>query len=233
MARRTLRWAGFEWTPSRPAFSRWIRLTGGTVGRSSAPLVVAWGSSDTGTGVRAVELQQSTDGGAFARVGTFSPRTTKYVRYVNTGHTYRFRTRAFDNAGNVSPWAERGAFRLLRTEQTSSKLTYTGRWQTETASWASGGSLRYSSQKGATATMSLWGRSVTWVAPRGRLRGWAQVYVDGKYVQLVSLFSKTAVPRKIAFVYRWATPGAHTVTVRVYGTPGRPRIDVDAFIVLR
>jgi hypothetical protein len=81
--------------------------------------------------------------------------------------------------------------------------------------------------------MSLWGRAVSWVAPRGWLRGWAEVYVDGKYVQVVSLYSKSAIARKIAFLYRWDDPGAHTVTVKVYGTPRRPRIDVDAFIVLR
>jgi hypothetical protein len=59
------------------------------------------------------------------------------------------------------------------------------------------------------------------------------VYVDGQYVQVVSLYSRTSVARRVAFVYRWATPGAHTLKIRVYGTPGRPRIDVDAFIVIR
>jgi hypothetical protein len=211
----------------------WVRLTGGTVGYASTPLVVSWDSSDAASGVRAVELQQSTDGGAFARVGTFSPRTKSSLRYLNTGHTYRFRTRASDNAGNMSGWSEGGTFQLLRTEQTGGRVTYTGTWRTQRVSWASGGSLRYSAQRGATATMSLWGRAVSWVAPRGPLRGWAQVYVDGQYVQVVSLYSRTSVARRVAFVYRWATPGAHTLKIRVYGTPGRPRIDVDAFIVIR
>ncbi len=59
------------------------------------------------------------------------------------------------------------------------------------------------------------------------------MYVDGTYVQTVDLYSSSTLSRQVVFSKSWATSGSHTLEVRVLGTSGRPRVDVDAFVVLQ
>ncbi|MEA2545488.1 MAG: hypothetical protein QOI09_761, partial [Chloroflexota bacterium] len=37
----------------------------------------------------------------------------------------------------------------------------------------------------------------------------------------------------LVFSYSWATPGTHKIRIVVLGTAHHPRVDVDAFVVLR
>lgn len=59
------------------------------------------------------------------------------------------------------------------------------------------------------------------------------MWIDGQKVADVNLYSKTTQWRRTVFNTSWATSGTHTLEVRVSGTAGRPRVDVDAFIVIR
>jgi hypothetical protein len=59
------------------------------------------------------------------------------------------------------------------------------------------------------------------------------VYVDNVFVETVDLYSATTAPQSIVFRKNWATSGAHTLEVRVQGTSGRPKVDVDAFVRLQ
>ena len=42
----------------------------------------------------------------------------------------------------------------------------------------------------------------------------------------------TARARSIVFSRTWSTAGTHTMRIKVLGTVNRPRIDVDAFLIL-
>jgi hypothetical protein len=62
------------------------------------------------------------------------------------------------------------------------------------------------------------------------------VWLDGTKVATVDLYSSTAQSRVMVFTRSWATPGAHTLEVRVLGTKnaasGGTRVDIDAFVTL-
>jgi hypothetical protein len=70
------------------------------------------------------------------------------------------------------------------------------------------------------------------VAAVGPTRGSADVYVDGELRSTVDLSSGTRETRRIVFAASWSTEGAHRIEIVVRGTPGHPRVDVDAFVSL-
>jgi hypothetical protein len=59
------------------------------------------------------------------------------------------------------------------------------------------------------------------------------VYVDGTLASTVDLLRASTLAKSIAFSRSWTTSAAHTITVEVVGTAGRPSVDVDAFVRLR
>ncbi len=92
--------------------------------------------------------------------------------------------------------------------------------------------MKHDKIPGAKAKLSFTGRNVAWGAPKSAVRGQAEVWVDGVKETTVDLYSSTTLARRVVFSKSWAFSGSHTVEVRVLGTAGRPRVDVDAFVVL-
>ncbi len=93
--------------------------------------------------------------------------------------------------------------------------------------------MRYSTSAGSSATLPFTGRGVAWVSPKTTGRGQAEISIDGAYVATIDLASGPSGPRWIAFTRSWPDTAPHKITVRVLGTTGRPRVDIDAFVVLR
>jgi hypothetical protein len=98
---------------------------------------------------------------------------------------------------------------------------------------AAAGYVRYATRAGAAASVRFTGRAIGWVAPMGPTRGSAKVYVDGVYKATVSLYRSSFAARRIVFRASWASSGAHTIRIVVVGTAHRPRVDVDAFALIR
>jgi hypothetical protein len=111
---------------------------------------------------------------------------------------------------------------------------YTGTWSTATSTSYSGGSVRWASTAGryATFTATL-ARSIAFVTTKASSRGSFRVYVDDVYKGTVSAYSPTTKFRQIVYQYSWSAPGTHKIKIYVVGTAGHPRVDVDAFVVLR
>ena len=120
----------------------------------------------------------------------------------------------------------------MLSQQVGAALVYHGTWLTQSTGSASHGSMRYGRSAGASATYTFSGSSVAWVAARGPDRGSARVYVDGAYATTVSLYSRSRSYRYVAFAKNFGVVGRHTLRVVVVGTPGHPRVDVDAFVRL-
>ena len=93
--------------------------------------------------------------------------------------------------------------------------------------------MRSSTSKGASATVTFTGRAIAWAAPVGPTRGAARIYVDGVYRTSVTLSRSSTAARKYVYRASWTSSGAHTLRIVVVGTPGHPRVDVDAFAILR
>lgn len=207
---------------------------GATMSSTSLPAVVTWtaGTDSGGSGVGTYDISRSTDGGAYSTLAS-TLTTLAYTTSLTPGRTYTFRVRARDWAGNVGPWKVAATVKAAITQQTSSAVTYTGTWTTGNTTKYSGDTVKYATAAGASATYTFTGRSVAWVTTRAARSGSAKIYVDGVLEKTMSLNLSSYVYRYVAFQKSWTSSGAHSIKIVVVGTSGHPRIDIDAFLVLR
>lgn len=204
--------------------------TGSRVG--GAPVRVAWAGSDKGSGIERYVLAQQVDGGSWTTVSS-SITGTSVTRALVTGHSYRFRVRAIDHAGNAGPWATGSTFRLAGSSESSGSISYTGRWRPSASASFWGGRARHAKAVGAQATLTTTSRSVSWVAYRGPTRGRAQVFVNGTRVATVDLWAPTGRPQRVVWAKSWSSVARRTITIRVVTAYGRPRIDIDGMVAIR
>jgi hypothetical protein len=204
-----------------------------SLGTNNIPLQISWSATDTEGPIAEYQLQQSSNGGAFSNVALSSVTSTTENLFLVPGRNYQYRVRAKDEVGNWSEWAYGQTFVVDPSQETSSAIAYGGAWTPESLSGAYGGAVNYSTVAGDTATFTFTGREVAWVSSQLADRGKAQVWIDGQKAADVDTYSKKDRWRRIVFSKSWATSGTHTLEVRVSGTAGRPRVDVDAFVVIR
>jgi hypothetical protein len=209
-----------------------VRLrVGGTLG-TSEPVTIAWSATDTGgSGVRSYDLARSVNGGAFRAiyVGLASPVVSISLA---PGTAYRFEARARDRAGNVGAWVAGPTVRGSVYQNSSGSVVYHGAWATSSASAYSGGSVRYATAAGASASLTTSARSLAFVTTIASTRGYVWIYIDGKYRSTISLAGATAY-RRIVYSASWTSIGTHSIKIVVVGTAGHPRVDLDAFEVVR
>ncbi|HLA65521.1 MAG TPA: hypothetical protein VK600_02955, partial [Candidatus Saccharimonadales bacterium] len=184
------------------------------------------------SGVASYQLQHQTNGGAWSAVTLPSATATSFVQSLTFGTTSRYRLKATDSLGNASDWVYGSTFGPTISQESSSAVKYTGSWTMASVSGASGGSLAYATQAGASAAFSFTGSSVAWIAYLGPDRGSATVYIDGVLKTTINLNSATISSRRVAYVFNWGLNGSHAIKVVVVGTAGHPRVDVDGFVKL-
>ncbi len=206
-------------------------VAGAAIGASGVPVRLSW--TGVGTGISRYQVALSTNGGAYVVLALSAARSTSLVRAFRTGSTgYRIRVRAFDAAGHASAWSYGPTFHLRLVQDSSSSIAYSGTWRQVSSSSASGGTLRRTTRTGASASYTFTGRAIAWIAPKDSTGGVANVTLDGAIARSVSLSASTSSPRRIVFAQRWGSSGRHTIGIAGAGTPGHPRVDVDAFVVL-
>ena len=136
-----------------------------------------------------------------------------------------------DVLGHVSAYATSPLFTPSLAQSPTSK---TGTWTSTSSTAYSGGSTWYASAAGATATYTTTSvRSLGFVTTKALSRGSFRVYIDGVLKATISAYSSTTAFKQLVFQYTWSTPGTHTIKIYVLGTAGHPRVDVDAFLVLK
>ena len=213
-----------------------VAITGGTgVSATTVPVVVTWQSGDGagGTGVHRYDLEWSADGGT-----SWSPLSTERVRNVlvslPASGERRIRVRAWDGAGNTSDWAASPVLQPRIVSDGSSSITYKGTWSRRESGRYLGGATRMTTQSGAKASFTFTGRAVGYVTWMSQSRGKARIYVDGVSQGTFDLGRSYYAPKPVvAWERSWPTAGTHTVTVVALGTSGRPRVDLDAFAVVK
>ncbi len=196
---------------------------------STVPVTVQWSGTDATSGVHHYTLYQSKDGAAFAQIATVT--TASDALSLTPGHTYRYEVTATDNAGNTSAMAAGSTYTLSAVQENSRAVTYSTGWTRQKLAGAYGGSVDYASTAGKTATLSFTGFEAAWVSTEGTTRGSATVKLDAGGASTVSTYSSSTKNAEIVDTVLGAT-GSHKLVVRVLGTAGHPRVDVDAFIVL-
>jgi hypothetical protein len=187
---------------------------------------------DASSGIASYDVSRSVDGATYASLATATTAMSINTA-LSPGHTYRFRVRSRDAAGNVSAWVEGLLLKPALTQQTSTAVTYRGTWLNSTLTSYSGGSARYATAATAAATYTFSGRGVAFVTTMAAARGKVKAYIDGVYLRTIDLYRSSAAYKSLAFTQMFASSGSHTIKLVAVGTSGRPRIDVDAFAVLR
>ena len=205
-------------------------VDGSTLGATTVPVRQSWNSS--GSAAVQHEIWLSTDGGAYVKQ---MQAASSAVFQLERNHEYRFAARGKDAEGIWGDWAFGTTFHLGEYQENYSTANpvFTGSWTRAPWTPASDGFLSVSGTAGDRATFGFTGTNVAWVATKSTNRGEADVYVDNVFVKTVDLYSPTTTAQFIAFSKSWTASGQHTIEVRVRGTVGRPKVDVDAFVRLR
>lgn len=194
---------------------------------------ITWSATDNAPFAPATyRLARRIDGKAWTTISTTltSPSATTSL---SPGHTYQFRVAAVDHDGNLSAWATGPTLAPKLVQQNGSGVTASSGWSTTSSSSLSGGSAKWSKKTSASLTATVTGRAVALIATTGPGRGVAKIYVDGTLKASVDLLSATTVYRVQVWSTKFSSSATHKIKVVVAGTSGRPRVDVDAFAVVK
>ena len=210
------------------------RLAAGSrLSGTRVPLLVTWaGSAQGGSGFGSFRVSWSIGGSAWLggeAVGTATSKT----HYVDSVGTVRYRVDAWDLADNWSAPAYTPTLSPRLLQQTSTSIRWSSGWTTGKSTSYSGGSVRYATRSGRWVSYRFTGRGIALVTTKATSRGKVRVYLDGVSQGTVDLASTTTAFRVLAWQKTWGASGTHTIKVVALGTSGRPRVDVDAFAVLR
>jgi hypothetical protein len=207
--------------------------TGRGIG-TGVPVSIGWNpATDVGSGVVAYELQRSVDGGRWTTMPKAAPISRSTILTLPRNRNYQFQVRAIDAAGNVGAWRTTGTLRLAVAPETTRALTFVkGTWSRTTSPSYDGRRARSTRTVGAIARFTFTGSTFAWVSARSPVRGAASVYINGAFAGNVDTYSTSTAARLMVFSKTWTTSRRRTVEIRVAGTPGHPRVDLDSFVVL-
>ena len=208
-------------------------INAGTIIGSTVSAIVSWpAATDDHTGVASYSVRRKLGTGSWTTID--SVVTERLLKWpITFGVVTQFAIAGRDGAGNVGPQAESPAVKATLLQEGTSLARYTGTWSTTRSSTASNGTMRTSTRAGASVEFKRDARAIGVVGRQGPTSGKARVYVDGVFIQTIDLYRSTSRSKVVLFSRSWSTPGVHSVKLIVSGTSGRPRVDVDAFPVIR
>ena len=204
----------------------WIDIRRGATSGAALPVVIKWPAVANAT---RYHLQRSRDGDSWSTVGKTARTRLRSTTWP--GAVYQFRVRA--KVGGVWRAFTYGASSVVVPVYPPVDIAFSGTWSRQQI-YASYGELpMYSTQAGARAVLDFVGRGVAWISSKGPSRGYADVYVDDKFVKRVNLYASSNRHRQVVFSHSWSGFGAHTLRIEVVGAPStHKRVDVDALLVI-
>jgi hypothetical protein len=195
---------------------------------AGVPSRLAWTGSDSQTGIASFRMERRVDGGAWTTVvGPTS--STSWTGNLTANHIYQFRVTATNGAG-VTKTATGSSFKLTSISDGSSSLSWAGTWRVAESTSFLGSKVHYATTAGAKVTFTTSKRGLAWLAAVGPTRGSARIYVDGTLVKTVSLYASSNGYRHLAFSTTWTTSKTRKIIIKVVGTSGHPRVDVDGLL---
>jgi serine protease len=205
-------------------------VSGSNLEGTTVPVQQSWTSS--GNAAVSYDVWLRTDRGEYVKQ---TPTTAAATFDLERNHSYQFAARAVDANGVWSDWAYGTEFSLgeYQEDYSAANPAFGGSWTRATWQPAADAFVSVSGTAGDRATFAFSGSSVAWIATKATNRGQAHVYVDGVFDRTVDLYAATTSPQAVAFTRSWPQSGSHTIEIRVVGTAGRPKVDVDAFVRLQ
>jgi hypothetical protein len=200
-----------------------------TVTTSGVDVSTQWTASDAEGNLSSFNVNERRNAGSWTNVATTSG-TSRSARlpFVTS---FQHRVRGTDTAGNIGAYLEGPETVLTSYSENTSLSTWSSGWTSATSSYALGGGLKHASTAGASVTLRFEGRGVGWIARTSSSSGNADVFIDDVLVDTVNLEGSSRYGRLV--FARDLEAGPHTMRIVVLGTSGRPRIDIDGFIVER
>jgi hypothetical protein len=129
----------------------------------------------------------------------------------------------------IANWTQ--SFQTATYQETSQRLSFSGRWIVARHSGYLGGAVRSSDTADARVSTAFTGSAIAWIGAVGPTRGKAAVYLDGERVATVDTYSRRFRPGVALYTKTFAETGKHRLTIRVLGTKGHPTVAVDSFVV--
>ncbi|WP_071460853.1 S8 family serine peptidase [Bacillus massilinigeriensis] len=96
-------------------------------------------------------------------------------------------------------------------------LKYSGKWSVEKHAKASGGSLSYTGKKGNAVQYDFTGESISVFAKKDKNSGLADIYIDGKKVKQVDLYSSSTKHQQKVYTASGLKSGKHTIKIVAAG----------------
>jgi hypothetical protein len=217
------------------AFAPRASLTRGSrASHTGVPLRLTWPAAADQSPIAGYELGEVPSGlgvDAVTSVGTTATASATRTIPFATERTYA--VRAIDRPGNVSQWAVGSPVQVRVVSESSREVTRSAGWRRFSATNALGGRFLFTDRSGTWMRFTFQGSSIAVVGRRGPTHGRAEIRIDGVRVATVSARAATLTPRVLLFAAAVDPSRPHTIEVRVLATAGRPRIDVDAFLVVQ
>jgi hypothetical protein len=224
---------GFAATPPtvRPPDVRFV--VGHELGTVTVPVAVSWPpATATDAPVARYYLQHRVDGVGWRSVTLGSAWSRAATVRLRPGTLNQFRVRARDAAGLLGPWAAGPALWLEVIDDHEPAIVLRGSWQAQSTSSAYGGSLRTTIRAKDSATVDVEATRIAWISSRGPGRGRAHVAVDGSARTTVDLLRSSTQARRIVYASAWSNAAVRRLSIEVEGTPGRPKVELDAVLTL-
>ncbi len=213
--------------PPGPTF-----LRGSIASLTALPVRLSWAPAADQSPIVSYELGELGEAG-IAGVATTPGAVRNVTRTIPFATPRVYAVRATDGPGNLGEWAPAAPFEVAVVDDKSAELRRSGGWTGTASAYALGGRTLFATRAGALVRHTFTGRAVALVGPRSLTRGSAEVWLDGARVATVSQYARASAGRMVLYAANVDPLVPHTIEVRVLGTAGHPRFDVDAFLVLR
>jgi len=207
-------------------------VRGSRAGLTSVPLRLSWAAATDQSPIAGYQLGEVARSGP-AVIARTAATVRSAVRTVPFATSRAWAVRATDLPGNVGPWAVAAPARVSVVQESASTVRRSTGWTSYTSTYALGGRSVYATRAGSTVRYTFTGRGVALVGAKGPTRGTAEIRLDGVLVGRVSAYSRSSGSRWLLQALAINPARSHTLEVRVLGTAGHPRFDVDGFLVLR
>jgi hypothetical protein len=213
------------------------------IGKTSSNKVILSWNSNKDIDLKGYNIYRSLDDEIFVKLNSLLLSSLNFIDdSTEYGKNYYYKISAVDTAGNESESSiSIGVYvadpATSWTEDSSSLISITGKWNSATNPKFTDNSLIYSGQSGATAEFTFYGSGIRWFALTSAYYGLVDVYIDGEFVKQVNLYSKKSLYSQLVFEEQNLEKGIHTIKLINKGIPGDllgkgTHINIDAFDVI-
>ena len=188
-----------------------------------------WSVSDKVSGVAGVDVKVLRNGKKIWSGHTAAPAPSPSP--ASSGSIYQLLVTARDKAGNTKT-----AKHSLSVAYDDKSFSFSKGWSRVGSHAAFGGKLVTSAKTGATAHLKAYGSTFSLLTTTCATCGIVEVFVDGKHVHDISLFSKASKPQRAVKVFSSSLTKVRSLTLVVKGAkaPGGKGmvVNVDGLLAL-